>query len=80
MGWTVNLIGANIDVDKMATGMNIRNSMAFSATPEGTREMWEEYNERISRKMTEYAEDARTCSSRENRVKLRKDKSEDFFI
>jgi Mg-chelatase subunit ChlD len=38
-GWVFAYIGANQDVEKVATSMGIRNSLCFDANPEGTREM-----------------------------------------
>lgn len=35
-----SFIGANIDVDKVAEGLNIGNATKFSQTDEGTHEMW----------------------------------------
>lgn len=79
MGWTVNLIGANIDVEKMATQMNIDNAMAFQATKAGTTAMWNEYRERHSQKMADYACESRMYDSHEDRVASRIAKSSKFF-
>lgn len=38
-GWVFAYIGANQDVEKVATSMGILNSLCFDANPEGTREM-----------------------------------------
>ena len=38
-GWVFAYIGANQDVEKVASSMGIRNSLCFDANPEGTREM-----------------------------------------
>lgn len=43
-GWNFNFIGANIDVEKVASGMGIENAMGFKQTSEGTRVMFEEQN------------------------------------
>ena len=79
MGWTVNLIGANIDVDAMASKMNIDNKMAFKATSEGTEAIWKEYKGRISRNMDIYANETRMMEDPEERRKARKARSDDFW-
>lgn len=79
MGWTVNLIGANIDVNVLSKNLKIDNAMAFSATQEGASEMWSEYNSRQSRKMCDYAADTRAFSSVAERKACRKSKQTDFF-
>lgn len=40
MGWTFTYIGANQDVEKVATSMGVRNSMAFCADAAGTGAMF----------------------------------------
>lgn len=40
LGWNFNFIGANIDVDNVASGLNIDNRMAFMQDEAGTREMF----------------------------------------
>lgn len=42
-GWTYVYIGANQDAVEVAHGMNIENSMNFSATKEDTQRMWREH-------------------------------------
>ncbi len=79
MGWTVNLIGANIDVDQMANKMNIDNRMAFQATQEGTRAMWDEFNDNVSERMEDYAEECRTLAEPDARISSRISKSSSFF-
>ena len=37
MGWNINLIGANIDVDALAKSVNIDNTMKFQSTAQGTK-------------------------------------------
>ena len=39
-GWIFTYIGANQDVEKVASSMGIRNSLCFEATPEGIKEMF----------------------------------------
>lgn len=44
MGWTVNLVGANIDVAAMASRMSIdsENALQYQQTGEGSRKMWDQ--------------------------------------
>lgn len=79
MGWTVNLIGANIDVDEMASKMNIDNRMAFQASPAGTRGMFLNINKCCVSRMQEYADEARSCDDVEERIASRKKRSSKFF-
>ncbi|MDE5811892.1 MAG: VWA domain-containing protein [Muribaculaceae bacterium] len=44
LGWTFNFIGANIDVNAVASKINIDNRMAFTSDTEGTAKMWTKYN------------------------------------
>lgn len=79
-GWTVNLIGANIDVDAMAAKMNIDNRMAFTADHEDTKRMWNDYNSSLMEEMECYACEAREApSSIEERMTSRKSRSKSFF-
>ena len=45
-GWTFTFIGANIDVEELASRMNISrgNTLSFSSTAEGTRNMMRSYS------------------------------------
>lgn len=40
IGWTINFIGANIDVDRVAQRMNIDNRMKFESSANGTKDMF----------------------------------------
>ena len=44
MGWNVNLIGANIDVDSLGDMLNIDSKMKFDSTESGTMRAMEELN------------------------------------
>lgn len=80
MGWTVNLIGANIDVNAMGEKMKIDNRMAFSANKGDTMRMWSDYNRNLSEKMNCYAEESKMCDmSVEERREMRKVRSKSFF-
>lgn len=41
LGWNVAFIGANIDVDAVASRLNVTNATSYSSTAEGTSEMWQ---------------------------------------
>ena len=79
MGWTVNLIGANSDVDAMAKRMNIDNRMAFQATNEGTKGMWCAFSAMTSANMDCYAEESRSISDVDERRERRKKRAGKFF-
>lgn len=80
MGWTVNLIGANIDVNAMGDRMKIDNRMAFSANVADTKRMWSDYNRNLSEEMDCYANESRMCDiSVEDRKEMRKARSKNFF-
>lgn len=78
-GWTVNLIGANIDVDAMGKRMNIDNRMAFQATQAGTSNMWHAFSESTSAEMDCYAQESRCMDAVEDRIASRKSRSKGFF-
>lgn len=79
MGWTVNLIGANIDVEEMGKRMNIDNRMAFQASKVGSAKMWHEFNLSTSANMDCYAEESRSIEDVEDRIMSRKSRSAGFF-
>ena len=78
-GWTVNLIGANIDVEDMGSRLNIDNLMAFHASKAGSAKMWHEFNISTSANMDCYAEESRCMEDVEDRIKSRKSRSKGFF-
>lgn len=78
MGWTVSLIGANIDVKEMSSKMRISNSMAFDQTAEGTMHMHKRRNEAMACRMAEYDEESRILDA-EERLKLKKARMKKFF-
>lgn len=81
MGWTINLIGANVDVNAMASKMNIanENSMAYQQTKEGTQEMWGKFSQSINARLVEEAEINACCAAPAERVAQRKKSSKGFF-
>lgn len=81
MGWTFNFIGANIDVNVVSRKMNIDNAMAFGATAAGSRKMWNNFSQNLSRHeetriQTELENEA--CPL-EEKVNFRKSHSKRFF-
>ncbi len=80
MGWTINLIGANVDVEGMASSMNIakENSMAYLQTEQGTKNMWASFGASVGARMQEEA-----CMSSsampEERLEARKKSAKRFF-
>ena len=78
LGWTVNLIGANIDVDKLADAMNIDNKMSFTHSPEGASHMFTHFNKNVACCVQDYADEDRSLSMNE-RIHLRKARSKKFF-
>lgn len=61
-GWLFAYIGANQDLDEIRYSMSIDNTMAFEATEEGTRSMFE--RERVARDKWSSSVSASHCSSR----------------
>ncbi len=78
-GWTVNLIGANIDVDEMGRRMNIDNRMSFQASKDGSAKMWRAFNVSTSANMDCYAEESRCIEDVADRIASRKSRSKGFF-
>lgn len=76
-GWTVNLIGANIDVDSLGDSMGIDNRMAWVADEEHTAEM----HANLSKRMAVFADFESECAilPREERIERRKKNSRRFF-
>ncbi|MDE6683224.1 MAG: hypothetical protein K2J87_07345, partial [Muribaculaceae bacterium] len=81
MGWTINLIGANVDVDAMAAKMNIanENSMAYQQTSEGTQEMWGKFSRSVNARIAEEAQITACCSAPNERRESRKKSARGFF-
>lgn len=81
MGWAVNLIGANIDVEEMATRMNIEkaNSRAFSNDERGTRAMFDEFSDAQLKYSSSRVESERAARLPEEKMKIRKNLSRHFW-
>lgn len=77
MGWTVNLIGANVDVETLANKMNIDNRMSFSHTTQGTRQMFDTLGCMSSARYAEMDEEA--AMPMEARNEQRKYNAKRFF-
>lgn len=77
-GWTVNLIGANIDVEDLGNMLHVDNRMNFESDEQGTKMMFRDFNNA----MVSYEED-RICCEKEmsmpQRVESRTSKSKKFF-
>lgn len=80
LGWTINIIGANIDVEKMAMSLNVdvENSMSFDQDEQGTADMFLKMSASMKMRNCEYACEA-PMMSREERVEERKRRSKGFF-
>lgn len=81
MGWTFNFIGANIDVKRVSSRMNIDNSMAFTNDVDGTRAMFARYNDclRNYEESRIAEEEAMADEPQETRVNARKKRAFGFF-
>ncbi|MDE7413362.1 MAG: hypothetical protein K2N05_06195 [Muribaculaceae bacterium] len=81
LGWTINLIGANIDVNRMARAMDIdsSNAMQYSQTSEGTKRMWNNFNASVSSRYADEGVCAGAPCSKEEKVSRRKAFSKRFF-
>lgn len=77
-GWTINIIGANVDIDQMAKSMSIDNRMSFSASQAGTKAMFNRMNANLDCRMNELADEDVTLS-KEARIHARMSSSKTFF-
>lgn len=78
-GWTINLIGANIDVDEMGRKMEIDNTLAFKADQKGTEKMWNEFGDSVATSYCRRMEFEAKCALPEERTMARKKASTGFF-
>lgn len=79
LGWTINLIGANIDVEEMGRKMEIDNTLAFNANQKGTQEMWNVLGDSVFGSFCGRMEFERSCEAPEDRIEARKKAATDFF-
>ncbi len=80
-GWAVNLIGANIDVEEMATKMNIEvaNAMAFENDDLGTEKMFGSFSNAQMAYHRERTSRESVARSDEEKRDIRKQMSKDFW-
>lgn len=79
MGWTVNLIGANIDVEEMSKKIHIDNSLAFNTSRKGTKNMWKKFNNDLANHEESRIQAERQCSSPDEKFNIRQRISGLFF-
>lgn len=89
MGWNVNLIGANIDVDQLGDRLNIKSRMSYTSDMQGTQVAWKAlnrsarvYHKRRSKFMEELDNEHPNLSEEEKRarrVKFSKSLNDEFF-
>lgn len=83
MGWTINLIGANIDVADLAKKLKVDNdnAMQYQQTVAGSVAMWARFSSNVSKHIDEEADFCRDapCASPEERAQSRKSRSRGFF-
>ncbi len=77
LGWIFNIIGANIDVEREASRLSFDNSMAFQATPQGTREMFCKFSRSYADEMNNMKEER--DMDVEDRIIARKMRKASFF-
>ena len=81
-GWTFNFIGANIDVVKESSRLNIDNAMSFCSDSVGTQAMFADYvtsNKQFHESRIRMEEALPEDCSEEERITLRKKMSMNFF-
>jgi len=80
-GWTINLIGANIDVRAMASRMKIEqtNALQYVQDEEGTKAMWDTFSNSMQSRINDEAECCAAPCSAEERIEKRKGSSRRFF-
>lgn len=79
MGWTVNLIGANIDVEEMSKKIQIDNSLTFNASSTGTKNMWKKFNYDFANHEERRIKAEKQCSSPNEKFNIRQRISGLFF-
>lgn len=79
LGWTVNLIGANIDVEEMSKKIQIDNSLTFNASSSGTKNMWKKFNHDLANHEESRIKAERQCSSPNEKFNIRQRISGLFF-
>ncbi len=74
MGWTVNLIGANIDVESLGAKLHIDNRMSFSHSEAGTKAMWDDFKDNSRARYCEMALEAEAPMEERNSMRVRSSK------
>lgn len=77
LGWQVNFIGANIDVDKVADDLNIQARMNYRSDEIGIRMMHKEYRNAMMAHMDNCDTDVQY--SKAERIERRKKRAANFF-
>ena len=78
LGWTVNIIGANIDLITLGKELHVDNLMSFKQDHAGTKQMFNNLTGAMEERSQQYACEAAELSP-EERKKLRKSKQQGFF-
>jgi hypothetical protein len=81
MGWIVNLVGANIDLEQLGNQLNIdaENRVKFENSKSGTAAIFEHLNDCMAGGLFAMADISRKSASVEERRARRKQASKDFF-
>ena len=77
MGWTVNLIGANIDVDDIGSQLNISNRMRWRASRQGTKDMYSNLSRNVGIQFCLRREEKNMDVA--SRIQARKKRAANFF-
>lgn len=77
MGWQVNFMGANIDVEHEADNLGIESAVSFSADIAGTKKAFGDLAFQLHRAYDEVCDDL--TFAMEDRIERRKSRSKDFF-
>lgn len=78
-GWMFTFIGANQDVVMEASRIGIKHSMAFEATPDGARVMWEKENMSRAKLYSRMQASKRRGESMSSIMRKEAEDSENFF-
>lgn len=76
-GWTINLIGANVDVEMLGNQMGIDNRLAFTQTQAGTSAMFETFSKASAQRWDDMAIEAEMAMPERKATRLKKAKG--FF-
>lgn len=81
LGWTVNLIGANIDVNNVGDSLGVSSRMAFTQSSEGTGKMFDKFRKSyaVNEESRIACEAAMPRMSEPERRKMRKSRSDKWI-